>query len=126
MASANEWVVEGSLGKQEYVKTGVSKTGNPWMIQSISVYAGKDKKTGKTKYDRIGFFVPKDDQQKFASFPDGQKIRLKGRPQANAYINKEGDLITSLNIQTAWEDYYELLDEEMEEIPLFDDPSEPF
>lgn len=126
--ASNTWELEGSLGKREYLKTGLTKAGKPYLIDSVSIYGGKDKKTGKAIYERVNFFVPPDDHEVFKNFPDGQKIRLKGKPVANGYINKDGDLVTNLNMQVAWEDYYELIDSPGQEAFGFDEvnDSEPF
>jgi hypothetical protein len=106
---SNLWTVEGYLGKKDYIKRGTTKAGKPYMIHSIAVWAGKDKETGKNKYDNISWFVPADDHSTFDRLPDKQKVILRGKPIASAYTDKEGNLVTKLQMQVAWENYYELV-----------------
>lgn len=111
MAQNNKWQVEGILSKFE-PREGVSKAGNPYMIHSISVYVGKDKETGKSKYENIKFFVPKDDIQAFKSMPGGTILQLRGKPEANAYIDKEGELKKELQIKLDWENSWNVIERE--------------
>lgn len=108
MNNSNEWKIEGFLGK--YPKEGTTKTGKPYLIQSVSVYAGKDKETGKTKYDHIKFFVPQDDIQAFKNMDEGTLLELRGKPEANAYIDKEGELQKNLQMNLAWENSWNIIE----------------
>jgi len=126
--AVSEWKIEGFLGK--YPKEGTSKTGHPWMRQSVAVMDGKDKEDEtKNKWINVGFFVPKDDIPRFKALAPGTKIGLKGKPEANAYINKDGELISSLNIKLAWEDSWWVIKETQPELPVepeYDPGEEPF
>lgn len=125
--ATNSWTPEGILGKKEYIKTGVArKSGKAYAIHSISEYVKKNKETGKPLYRRIKFFIPEKDLEFFKSLEDGQKIRLKGNPEASSYINEDGELIQQLSISLAWEDYYELLDSPGQETLLDGYSDEPF
>lgn len=110
MADNNRWIVEGFLGK--YPKEGTGKSG-PWYIQSIGVYAGKDKETQQNKYENISFFVPKDDIERFKQIPQGTKIRLTGKPEASGYIDKNsGEMITKLQMKLEWGGGWEVVENE--------------
>lgn len=107
MNKSNEWLIEGFLGS--FPKEGTTKAGKPYMIQSVSVYAGKDKETGKPKYDHIKFFVPANDIPTFKNMPEGTLLQLRGKPEANAYIDKEGELKKNLQMNLAWEDSWTII-----------------
>lgn len=108
MADNNRWTIEGYLGK--YPKEGEGKAG-PWLMQSLGVYAGKDKETQQNKYDNITFFVGKDDIENFKKIPLGTKMRLTGKPHASGYIDKNsGEMITKLQMKLEWGGGWEVVE----------------
>lgn len=123
MASSS-WTIEGSLTKN--LKEGNSKTGRPWLLRTVSVYAGKNKETEESKYEYVSFFVKPEDVDFFRDLPAKTKLRLYGKPQSNAYI-KDGQVVQGLQLSPAWENWYEIV-ERAEEAPAseYEESDEPF
>lgn len=117
---AASWHPIGTLTKS--IKEGTSKAGKPWMLRSISKYKGKDKETGESIFEYISFFVKPQDIDVFRDLPHKTKIRLHGEAEASAYINKEGEAVGNLQLNPAWEEWYEILAEEEPEPTHSEEP----
>lgn len=118
--------IEGKLTKQ--IKQGIGKNGRRWMLRTVSVYDGKNKETGESKYIYVSFFVKEDDIDTFDALPGRTEVRLYGKPVPKKFVTREGVEILSIQLEPAWEDWFEILSEP-EQIPMPDvsgESEEPF